>query len=610
MAQAVVKYLAGLTIETENGGHEKLFAGVWAIFGHGNVAGLGEALYQYRDTLPTYRGQNEQSMAHAAIAFAKSLNRRRMMACTSSIGPGATNFVTAAALAHVNRLPVLFLPGDIFVSREPDPVLQQVEDFQDGTVSANDTLRSVSRYFDRIVHPAQVLTALPRAVEVLTNPALCGPVTLAMPQDIQAMAWDYPESFFATRPVKFRKIAPDTEMLKEAADVIRKSKGAAIVAGGGTLFAEATAELKRFVEKHRVPVAETQAGKSSLPWNNELQLGAVGVTGSPAANKVLGSADVVIGVGTRLQDFTTGSNTLLSHAKTITVNVNSHDLTKTEYAVHGDAGLTLDALSGLLGNWKNPEDFSKKAKTEADQWRSRVTEITGDKSPGKLPFDGNVIGAVQRSAKNSDTKDIVVCAAGTLPAELHKLWRASAPNSYHVEYGFSCMGYEIAGGVGVKMAHPDKEVIVMVGDGSYMMMNSELVTSVLLKQKIIVVLQDNRGFGCINRLQGSVGGDPFNNLMENCTGFEENFPWIDFAAHARSMGAVAEFVNNVEELEAAMERARKSKTSYLIEIKTDPARTTEDGGCFWQVGVPEVSEKKEVREARAQSEKAKNKVRS
>ncbi|MEP7276590.1 MAG: 3D-(3,5/4)-trihydroxycyclohexane-1,2-dione acylhydrolase (decyclizing) [Betaproteobacteria bacterium] len=600
MAQALVRHLAA----ARNDEGAPLFGGVFAIFGHGNVAGVGEALYANRATLPTFRAHNEQAMAHAAIAYAKASLRRRMMACTTSIGPGATNLVTAAALAHVNRLPVLFLPGDVFVSRAPDPVLQQVEDFQDGTVSANDCLRPVSRYFDRIVHPAQLLTALPRALDVLTDPALCGPVTLALPQDVQTMAWDYPDEFFEPRIYRFDGPPPRTEALAAAAAMIAHAQRPLIVAGGGVLYAQATNALRDFSQRHGVPVAETQAGKGALAWDHPLQLGAIGVTGSPAANALASDADLVIAIGSRLQDFTTGSHSMFGNARLLSLNVNRFDALKWRGGeLVADARAGLEALAAALPAWRAGAAWTERARVAANDWRVDVARITGARA-NALPYEGEVIGAVQRSAADSPLRDIVVCAAGTLPAELHKLWRTATPGGYHMEYGYSCMGYEIAGGLGVKMARPDREVVVMVGDGSYLMLNAEIATSVMLGMKLVVVVLDNRGYGCINRLQQACGGAPFNNLFDDCVQGPDGAPAIDFAAHARSLGALGENVDSIVELEAALERARAAPRTYVVCIPTDPARTTAEGGWWWEVAVPEVSDRAEVRAARASYEQA------
>ena len=602
-AQALVRYLQALYArDADSEESEPLFGGVFAIFGHGNVSGIGEALYEVRDTFPTFRAHNEQAMAHAAIAYAKASMRRRMMAVTTSIGPGATNLVTAAALAHVNRLPVLLLPGDIFVSRAPDPVLQQLEDFSDGTVSVNDCFRPVSRYFDRIVRPEQLLTALPRAVRALTDPALCGPVTLALPQDVQAEAYDWPLAFFEPREIVFRAPQPTDDELMAALDAIEASERPVIIAGGGALYAKATPELLAFADKHGVPVCETQAGKGAMPWNHPLQLGPAGVCGSTAANALLREADLVIAVGTRLQDFTTGSNALFRHIPILSINVNSFDALKGDgLEVIGDAAQVLDDLSFGLEEWAAPEAWTQRASDAALGWVDIVSQITSQRAPppGRLPYDGEVIGAVQRSSATSAMSDIVVCAAGTLPAELEKLWRTETPGGYHMEYGYSCMGYEIAGGLGVKMAEPDREVIVMVGDGSYLMMNSEIATSVMLDAKLIIVLLDNRGYGCINRLQQATGSAPFNNMFEHCLQGPHGAPPIDFAAHARALGAIAEHVADIAGLEAALERARAADRTYLISIDTDHTRTTEEGGVWWDVAVPEVSTREAVRDARS-----------
>jgi len=599
MAQALVRHLAAQRVATTDGA-APLFGGVFAIFGHANVAGMGEALYGLRDALPTYRAHNEQAMAHAAIAYAKAHMRRRMMACTSSIGPGATNLVTAAALAHVNRLPVLFLPGDVFVSRAPDPVLQQVEDFQDGGVSANDCLKPVSRYFDRIVHPAQLLSALPRALQVLTDPALCGPVTLALPQDVQTMAWDFPEAFFAPATILFRAPPPAADELARAVTMLRAARRPLIIAGGGVLYGMASDALRAFAEAHGVPVAETQAGKGALAWDHPLQAGAIGVTGSPAANALANAADAVLAIGTRLQDFTTASHSLFAQAQLLSLNVNAFDAIKwrgTELLA--DAKLGLEALARALAGWRSAAAWEAKARSAAETWRADVARITGRRDVA-LPYEGDVIGAVQRSADDSPTRDIVVGAAGTLPAELHKLWRTASPGGYHLEYGYSCMGYEIAGGLGVKLARPEREVIVLVGDGSYLMLNSEIATSLLLERKLIIVVLDNHGYGCINRLQQACGGVPFNNLFVDAVQGRDGVPKIDFAAHAAALGASAENVRTIPELEAALRRARAARRTYVISIETDPARTTAEGGWWWEVAVPEVSARGEVNAAHAQ----------
>ena len=572
MAEAAVRFLANQEIDGA-----PLFAGVWAIFGHGNVAGLGPALHAARNKLPTYRAHNEQAMAHAAIAFAKAHARRRIMACTTSIGPGASNMVTAAAVAHVNRLPVLFLPGDVFASRRSDPVLQQLEAFGDPTLSVNDCFRPVSRYFDRIVRPEQVLASLPAALRVLLDPADCGPVTLALPQDVQTEAFDFPAEFFRRREHRMRKPLPDALELQSAVAVLRKAKKALVIAGGGVKYALAEKRLAAFAEEHGLPVAETQAGKGSLAWNHPCNAGAIGVTGTAAANALAAKADVVLVVGSRLGDFATGSRALFADAKLVQLNVAAFDAAK-----HGALSLVADADAGLealgrgLRGWRAPAAWTAQAQRLARAWNREVERIT---APAKgRPTDAQVLGVVNSSIpKNS----IVVCAAGGLPGELHKLWRATDSASYHVEYGYSCMGYEIAGGLGVKLAQPRREVCVLVGDGSYLMLNSEIATSVALGAKLVIVVLDNRGFGCIERLQAATGGASFNNLLSDAA------PRVDFAAHARSLGAQAEKVANLASLGSALKKALRARRTSVVVIDTDPRRGTAEGGAWWDVAVTE-----------------------
>ena len=603
-AQAMVRYL-GAQMTDVDGARVPLFAGMWAIFGHGNVAGLGEALQSAQDRLPTFRSHNEQAMAHSAIAYAKAQRRRRMMACTTSIGPGATNMVTAAAVAHVNRLPVLLIPGDVFADRRPDPVLQQVEDFGDATVSANDCFRPVSRYFDRITRPEQIMPALERALAVLTDPAECGPVTLAFCQDVQAEAYDYPESFFAERLRRVRRPAPDAAELDEAARILRGAKTPLIVAGGGVLYSDAERDLAAFAQKHGIPVAETQAGKSSLPYDHAVSLGALGVTGTAAANRAAEDADVVLAVGTRLADFTTGSAALFKGAQRIVgLNVQPFDAGKRLASpLVADAKVGLAALDRAIGDWRPPANWTAAAESGKSDWVKTAARYT-DASNAERPSDAQVIGAVQR---RSHPSDILVCAAGGLPGELHKLWNASQALGYHAEYGYSAMGYEIAGALGVKLAHPDREVLVLLGDGSYLMMNSEIATSVMLGLKLTIVLLDNGGFGCINRLQKATGGAPFNNLLVDAR--HETLPEIDFVAHARSLGAEAFKVSGIADLERALETARGSHRTQLILIDTDPGPATDAGGHWWDVAVPEVSVRPSVNEAHRSYEAARQKQR-
>ncbi len=600
-AQALVRFMtAQMTVV--DGREVPIFAGMWAIFGHGNVAGMGEALWHVRDELPTYRGQNEQSMAHAAIAYAKAMRRRRMMACTTSIGPGAINMVTAAAVAHVDRIPLLLIPGDIFASRRPDPVLQQAEDFGDGTISVNDCFKPVSRYFDRIMRPEQLIPALNRAMVVLTDPAECGPVTLSFCQDVQAEAYDYPESFFERRLWNQRRIRPDENELADAVAALRAAQKPVIIAGGGVLFSEASATLAAFAAKHGIPVMETQGGKSSLPFTDPLNMGAVGVTGTGAANRLCEQADVILAVGTRLQDFTTGSWALFQNAEKAIIGLNTQVFDATKHRalpLVADARVGLEELSANLAGWAAPKAWTADAKAGFAAWMATADTYTAPTN-AERPSDAQVIGAVQRALGREVS---LMGASGGLPGELHKLWQASYPSSYHLEYGFSCMGYEIPGGIGMKLAQPDREVVVMVGDGSYMMMNSELATSVMMGVKLTIVLLDNRGYGCINRLQHACGGERFNNLYDYNT-FQTESPQIDFVMHARSQGAIAVKASSLAELEGALVEAKKAPRTTVIVIDTDPMISTDAGGHWWEVAVPEVSVRSQVNAARKRYEDA------
>jgi len=590
-AQATIRWLSQQYVEVD-GEEVPYFAGVWAIFGHGNVAALGEALHGAQQTLPTYRAHNEQGMAHAAVAYAKQMRRRRAMVCTTSIGPGASNMLTAGALAHVNRLPVLFLPGDIYANRRPDPVLQQVEDFNDATVSVNDCFRPVSRYFDRITRPEQIIDSLPKALATMIDPASCGPVTLAFCQDVQAEAFDYPERFFQRKLWRIRRQSPDTRELTALVDALRQAKRPLLVSGGGVLYSGAETVLTEFAQRCGLPVAETQAGKGTLPWNHPNTLGTLGVLGSSAANEVAGQADVIVAIGTRLQDFTTGSRSLFSEeARLFQINVQAFDAHKhNAVPVVGDALTVVRALDCALADWRSPQPLPVQSMA---QWHNTVDQAVAGTDDTALPSDAQVIGAVQSVL---DETAIVVNAAGGLPGELNKLWRTTRSDGYHLEYGFSCMGYEIAGGLGVKLAAPERDVVVMVGDGSYLMMNSELATSVMLGKKLIVVLLDNRGFGCINRLQQATGSPGFNNLLRDTR--HEVLPEIDFVLHARSLGAHAEKASNLGELKAALQRAREQEHTSVVVIDTDPLKTTEAGGWWWDVAVPEVSARSTVNAAR------------
>jgi len=593
MAQALVRHLAAQRIRTAQGS-EPLFHGVFAIFGHGNVAGLGEALAANRNLLPTFRAHNEQAMAHAAIAFAKASRRRRLMACTTSVGPGATNLVTAAALAHVNRLPVLLLPGDTFAGRQPDPVLQQLEHFGDPTITANDCLKPVSRFWDRITRPEQLLASLPQAIAVLLDPADCGPATLALPQDVQAEAFDYPESFFAERVHAIERPRPDRARVDEALRRIKAARRPIIIAGGGVHYSGATEAVAEFASRHGIPVAETQAGKGVLAFDHPCNAGGLGVTGSSAANRLLAESDLVLALGTRLQDFTTGSGKLIRDFddRLVSVNAARHDAIKRgALALRGDVLATLGELGTALTGWAAEPAWRERMRSLVGEWNAIVDTATRA-GPG-LPTDAQVLGAVNRALGKGAT---LVAAAGGLPGELHKLWRCPEPGGYHLEYGFSCMGYEIAGGLGVKMADAARTVAVLLGDGSYLMMNSEIATSVASGNPLLVVLCDNRGYGCIHRLQRATAGVEHNNLLKDS--FPAEAP-VDFVAHARALGADATKVADLAALEAAVAKARGAKRTTVLVIETDPQGGTAAGGAWWNVPVAEVSGDARVQAAHA-----------
>ena len=592
-AQALVKFLAAQRIVV-GGRDEFLFGGVFAIFGHGNVSCLGEALYEARDTLPTWRGQNEQSMALAATAYAKFYRRRRLCAATSSIGPGATNMVTAAAVAHANRLPLLLLAGDGFHHRLPNPVLQQVEHFGDPTISVNDAFKSVTRYWDRITHPAQVIQSLPAAIATMLDPADCGPAFLALPQDVQGMAYEFPHSFFEPRIHHIRKPPPDREEVSAAAELIKRAERPVIIAGGGVHYALAESTLAQFAERHAIPVVETIAGMATLlddhPWN----LGRLGVTGIASANLLCGQADLVLAVGTRLQDFTTGSWTLFADDATL-IGLNAARFDANKHLAHPlicDAGEGLKALDQALGDWRSDQAWTVRAKELRDQWNSRWEK--GGNAPRSLPSYADVVRAVNRLC---DANDRIVTAAGGLPGEVAANWRAKSIASVDIEYGFSCMGYEIAGGWGARIAQTqagmDGDTIVLVGDGSYLMLNSDIYSSVLSAKKLIVILCDNGGYAVIDRLQRSTGNASFNNLLVDCNWGNAAFA-VDFGSHARAMGARSESITNLDSFDAAFERAKSSDRTFVIEVKIDPHAWTEAGQAWWEVGVPQVSRRPEV----------------
>ena len=602
---AVVRYLTAQRIE-DDGGAEPLFGGVFAIFGHGNVTCLGADLEGVKDALPTWRGQNEQGMALAAAAYAKARRRRRIMVATSSIGPGATNMVTAAAAAMANRLPLLLLAGDTFNHRVPDPVLQQVEHFGAPATTVNDAFRAVVRYWDRITDPAQVVHALPNAVNTMLDPADCGPAFIALPQDVQGQAYDYPARFFEPTVHRIRRPRPDRAELAAAASVLSASARPLIIAGGGVRWSGAEAALAAFAEAHDIPVVETVAGRTTMAARHRLNCGPIGVTGAASANALAAEADAVLAVGTRLGDFATGSWTVFANpeARIVAVNAARFDATKHRcLPVVADAREALGELGAALGGYRAPDDWSDRAAAETAQYHAYIDKIAAP-SPagggrGEPVTYAQVVGALDRAA---DASTYVVTAAGGLPGELVAGWRSETVGSFDCEYGYSCMGYEISGGWGAKMAMPDREVVVLVGDGSYLMMNSDLHSSVLTGHKLIVVVCDNGGYAVINRLQTAQGGVPFNNLVADCR--TAGPVAVDFAAHAASMGCLSETVATVAELEAALGRARAADRTYVIALRTDPYAWTE-GGSFWEVGVPESHPRPSVMAARSAMDEGK-----
>lgn len=626
-AGAIVRWLVAQRTIID-GVEAPLFPGVYAIFGHGNVTCLGHELEVHRDELPTWRGQNEQGMALAAVGYAKAVRRRQIMVATSSIGPGALNMVTAAGVAHSNRLPVLLISGDTFASRLPDPVLQQVEHFDDPSVTVNDAFRAVTRYWDRITRPEQLMASLPQALRTMLDPATCGPAFLALPQDVQAEAYDFPDRFFERTVHEIPRPRADQGQLARAADLIRTAIRPVIIAGGGVHYSGAEADLAAFAESHNIPVVETVAGRACLLASHPLNAGTIGVTGCTSANAVAGEADVVIAVGTRLQDFTTGSWTVFTpDARFVGINAAGFDAAKhLALPVVGDARESLRELTGRLGAYRVHDDWTDRAAAETAAYHAYIDKIAAptDLGPGQLPTYAQVVGAVDRAAAPSD---YALTAAGGLPGELINGWRAKGLDTIDVEYGFSCMGYEISGAWGAKMARVALEsyraggdvgaggggdvgagaggdvgaagggdVVVFVGDGSYLMMNSDLYSSVLSGHKLIVIVCDNGGYAVINRLQVNQGGASYNNLLADARHAE--LVYVDFAAHAAAMGCIAETVTTIDELSAAFERARTNARTTVIALRTD-AYTWTEGGAWWEVGVPEVSERASVLEARA-----------
>ncbi|WP_419839748.1 3D-(3,5/4)-trihydroxycyclohexane-1,2-dione acylhydrolase (decyclizing) [Candidatus Poriferisodalis sp.] len=618
-AGAIVRYLAAQRIAIDDGdpGGDALgdpvplFGGVYAIFGHGNVTCLGPELASARDVLPMWRGQNEQGMGLAGVGYARATRRRRIMAATSSVGPGATNMVTAAAVAHANRMPLLLLAGDTFNHRLPDPVLQQVEHFGDPSMTVNDAFRPVVRYWDRLTSPAQVLASLPNAIATMLDPADCGPAFIALPQDVQGEAYDFPESFFDLCVHRVRRARPDRHEMAAAAQLLASAQRPLLISGGGVRWSMAEAELLRFAERHDIPVVETVAGRTSFPSSHRLNCGPLGVSGCVSANAMAAAADVVLAVGSRLGDFATGSWTVFDRASClIGLNVARFDATKHRgLPLVADAREALAELSTALGDYRAPADWAARAPSETAQYHAYIDKIAAPEavasSSDSLPTYAQVVGAVARAA---DRQTYVVTAAGGLPGETVNGWRSDVEHSFDCEFGYSCMGYEISGAWGAKQAMPDRDVIALVGDGSYLMMNSDLYSSVLSGHKITVVVCDNGGYAVINRLQLAQGGESFNNFLAETMTHEPDGPSgarlranadrprVDFAAHAASLGCTSEAVSSIAGLEVALARARTSDRSHVIVLSTHPTEWTE-GGAAWQVGVPEVSDRPEINQA-------------
>ena len=625
-AQAVIQFLKHQYVERD-GVERPFFAGVFGIFGHGNVAGLGQALMQYPE-MRYYQTRNEQAMVHIAAAYAKQKNRLQTLVCTTSIGPGATNMITGAATATVNRLPVLLLPGDIFARRNVAPVLQQLESEHSQDISVNDCFKPVSRYWDRINRPDQILLSLPEAMRVLTSPAETGAVTLAMPQDVQAEAWDYPTALFEKRVWRVPRNRPDVAALRRAADWIRAAKRPLLIAGGGVLYSEASEALRAFVEATGIPVGETMAGKGSMRYDHPLALGAVGATGTSAANLIAQEADLVIGIGTRYSDFTTASKTQFQDPNIRFININVAEFDAYKHAalpLVGDARATLDELKLLLGDYKVSDAYRNNAMHLHDGWNAEVDRIYAIRNQ-PLMSQGEIIGAVN---EEGDPDAIMVCAAGSLPGDLHKLWRTRHPKQYHLEYGYSCMGYEIAGGLGVKMAEPNREVYVMVGDGSYLMLANEIVTSIQEGMTLTIVLIDNRGYKSIGALSRSLGtqgfgtryafpkqgqaatakaGEPVAVLPSDQDPTVDPLP-VDLAMNARSLGAEVIDCQTYDELLAALKTAKEIDHTVVIHCHNDRYVGVPGYHSWWDVPVAEVSEVDTVKAAREEWEEMRAKER-
>jgi 3D-(3,5/4)-trihydroxycyclohexane-1,2-dione acylhydrolase (decyclizing) len=607
VAQAVVRFLAQQHTERD-GVEQRFFGGLWGIFGHGNVSGLGQALEEVPEAegLRYFRPQNEQAMVHLAAAYAKHLNRLSTFVCTASIGPGSSNMLTGAALATVNRLPVLLLPSDYFANRIPDPVLQQLEHPRERDVSVNDAFRPLSAYFDRISRPEQLLGSLPEALRVLTDPAETGAATVALPEDVQTEAFDFPASFFERRVWHVRRPAPEPELLAQAVRLLREARRPLIVAGGGAIYSDATAELQAFAERLGIPVSETQAGKGALPWNHAMNVGPIGTNGGLAANRLARDADLVIAVGTRLGDFATASKSAFRHpnVRVLGINVTSFDAHKLRgLPLVADAKRALAALVEAAG-CQTTAAYQQEIASLKREWDAAVDDLRTVKDP-RLLAQSEVIGLVNEAAGGHGT---VVCAAGSMPGDLLKLWRPEDPKAYHLEYGYSCMGYEIPGGLGVKLAEPERRVYVMIGDGSYLLLNSEIVTAVQEGIAITVVVVDNHGFQSIHGLQRSVGSPSFGNELrqrERSTGrLTGEYMAVDFAKHATALGARAVFAPTAETLRAALDEAGRSDRITVVVAPVDPERRVPGFDGWWDVPVAETSGQEGVNDARQSYEAA------
>ncbi len=603
-AHAIIKHLIAQKILID-GKKEQLFAGAFGIFGHGNVACLGQALQENQDKLPTYRGHHEQNMALTGIAYARAKRRKQFFVATSSVGPGSTNMVTASAVAMSNRLPILFLPGDTYANRMPDPVLQQVEHFNNPSITQNDAFKPVTKYFDRITRPEQILQTLPQAIQTMLDPADCGPACLSLSQDVQGETYEYPEEFFKERVHNIRRPRPDDFQIKQAAEQIKKSKNPLLISGGGVFYSDAMEDLSNFAIKHNIPVTQTVMGYSTMKRDHSHFLGPIGGLGGKAANNLAKQTDLAIAVGTKLADFTTGSwvNFENPDFSLVSVNVSRFDASKhLAQSVIGDAKVSLQELSNALGDWKAPDEWHKKSRDELKNWNDYVDKESGPTNQ-ELPSYAHAVGAIYR---NSDPTDIAVTAAGGLVGEVVQIWRPKELNTHETEWGFSCMSYEISGALGVKMANPDKEVIAFVGDGSYLLFNSDIYSSVITNNKLIIVLCDNGGHAVINRLQLFKGGKEFNCLFNSSKA--PNLVPVNFAKHAESMGAKSEEVSSISELEEAFKRAKKSDVTYLISIKTHSYEWLE-GSAYWESPTLEMPSTKENEEALKLHKEGKSKQR-